>query len=80
MINTLRARLITLVYNIILGISLVAAELVGVVSVGVLLVLLLGVASCNHGGEATVPALDVTFDTIGGVYLRMLVAATGVSC
>lgn len=79
MINTLRARLITLVYTIILGISLLAAELVGVVSVGEL-VLLFGVASCSHGGEAIVPALKVTFETVGGLYFRVLVVVTGLSC
>ena len=78
MIITLRARLITLVYTIILGISLVAAELLGAASVGVA-VLLFGVASCSHGGEAIVPALEVTFDTVGGLYLRVFVD-TGVSC
>jgi hypothetical protein len=78
MINTLRARLITLVYTIILGISLLA-ELVGVISVGEL-VLLFGAASCSHGGEAVVPALKVTFETVGGLYFRVLVVVTGLSC
>jgi len=68
--------LIILVYMIILGISLLAAELLEVVSVGVF-ALLLGAASCNHGGEAIVP--EVTFDTAGGLYLRLLVVI-GVSC